>query len=76
MNCRNIIKLKEFEKKLNVLLKRRLGVYYKLYNIPKMGASTETARGRVIQTAQKKHMPVFQMFLRSDKYRFDFYQVK
>lgn len=34
------------------------------------------ARDRVIQIAQKKHIPVFQMFLRSDKYRFDFYQMK
>lgn len=42
-----------------------------------LGTNMEkTARDRVVQIAQKKHIPVFQMFLRSDKYRFDFYQVK
>ena len=42
-----------------------------------LGTNMEkTARDRIVQIAQKKHIPVFQMFLRSDKYRFDFYQVK
>jgi hypothetical protein len=42
-----------------------------------LGANMEeTSKNRVIQTAKKKHIPVFQMFLRSDKYQFDFYQVK
>ncbi len=42
-----------------------------------LGANIEdNAKHRIIDIAQKKHIPVFQMFLNSDKYKFDFYQIK
>lgn len=42
-----------------------------------LGANMESAaKERVIAIANKKHIPVFQMFLHSDKYKFDYYQVK
>lgn len=36
----------------------------------------ERAKDKVTQIAEKKNIPVYQMFLRSDKYKFDYYQVK
>ena len=42
-----------------------------------LGANMEgNAKKRIVEIANKKHIPVFQMFLRSDKYQFDFFQVK
>ena len=36
----------------------------------------ENALIRIIEIANKKNIPVYQMFLKSDKYKFDYYQVK
>ena len=42
-----------------------------------LGANMEeSTKSRVIEIAKKKRIPVFQMFLHSDKYKFDFYQIK
>jgi hypothetical protein len=42
-----------------------------------LGANIEeNARTRIIEIANKKNIPVYQMFLKSDKYKFDYYQVK
>lgn len=42
-----------------------------------LGASMEaTAKDRIVGIAKNKHIPVFQMFLHSDKYRFDYFQIE
>ena len=42
-----------------------------------LGANMEeNAKNKVIQIAKIKHIPIYQMFLHSDKYKFDYYQLK
>ena len=42
-----------------------------------LGANIEeTPKKRLIEIASKKHIPIYQMFLHSDKYKFDYYQIK
>lgn len=41
-----------------------------------LGANMEeTAKARVIEIAKKKHIPVYQMILSSDRYKFEYYKV-
>lgn len=42
-----------------------------------LGANMEeNAKEKVIEIARRKHIPVYQMFLLSDRYRFDYFEIK
>ena len=42
-----------------------------------LGVNIEAhAKDRIVEIAQQKHIPVFQMFLHGDRYKFDYYQIK
>ena len=42
-----------------------------------LGTNMEAnAKERVIEIARRKHIPVYQMFLLSDRYRFDYFEIK
>ena len=42
-----------------------------------LGANIEMqAKDRIVEIAKQKHIPVFQMFLHGDRYKFDYYQIK
>jgi hypothetical protein len=42
-----------------------------------LGVNIEkNAKTRIIEIANKKKIPVYQMFLKSDKYKFDYFQVQ
>ena len=41
-----------------------------------LGANMEDeAKTRIIEIAKKKHIPVYQMMLSSDRYKFEYYKV-